>query len=143
MAYSTLDDLKLDVPERDLISLTDDAGLKEIDQTKYEAARDDADALIDGYLVGGGYTVPLSPVPAIVNRLSRGITLYFLYLRQKRESMSESMQKEHASDLRVLEQIQGGRIVLGTVPRGVSQGSYKTNKATGDRVFGKDTLDQY
>lgn len=84
MAYLTVDELKREKWERILIQLvsSDGATLDAQGISAIGSAIADADSLIDSKLASK-YTVPLSgPVPPIISRLSRDITLYFLYGRE-------------------------------------------------------------
>ena len=47
--YCILDDVKKQLPEAVIMSLTDDEIIGEIDETNFEKAIADADAEIDGY----------------------------------------------------------------------------------------------
>ncbi|GAB1388991.1 MAG: hypothetical protein AMXMBFR78_33850 [Rubrivivax sp.] len=67
MSYATVTDLQDRLGEARLLQLTDlqDPPLGLVDTAVAQKALDDADAEIDGYLVGR-YALPLSPVPAIL-----------------------------------------------------------------------------
>jgi phage gp36-like protein len=147
MAYHDLDDLKKDISEEELIQLTDDAELGAIDTAVYEAARDAADSLIDGYLKGGGYDVPLAPVPTIIKSISKDITIYSLTKRRLRTSIPDSVENTYKAQIKLLESIQAGKVSIGvdraTSASGTGSGSYKTNKTAADRTFSKDVLDGF
>lgn len=135
MAYATLTDLKKTLSEAQLIQLTDDAGLGLVDQPTIDKAIADADAEIDSYL-GGRYTVPLSPVPALVNRLSADLAIYHLYSR--RMSVPEQREKRYEASVDLLKMLSKGTATLGeaTPQRASDQiGGAKTNSDPADRKF--------
>lgn len=80
MAYSTLADLQGSITDKILRELTDEENNgKQIIQSKIDAAITIADNEIDGWLAKR-YTVPFSPVPALVNSWSVILSIYYLYL---------------------------------------------------------------
>lgn len=111
MAYSTLADIKAALPKQTIKQLTDDDGLGFIDEARVTAAIADADGEIDGYLEGGRYTVPLSPVPEIINRCSIDIATYHLYKRRM-EEMPETRRMAYKDATRILERISDGKMKL-------------------------------
>lgn len=149
MPYSTLDDLRKDLSEEELIQLTDDAGLGAIDEAIYAEQRDDADAEIDGYLTGGGYTVPLLPVPRLIVSISKVITSYRLHKRRLKLNMPQSLVDDYKAQVRLLEAIQAGKVAIGETKTGTDNGTitgsgnYRTNKTAADRKFPDKELDKY
>jgi phage gp36-like protein len=143
MPYCTQADLIAEgLSESDLIDLTDDEGLGTVNTARVDSAITSASELIDGYL-RGRYTLPLSPVPGVLKTLAISIAIYNLYARTKRAVMPESIEKRYAADIKLLTDIQKGVITLGVAEitsDGASAGSYKTNKTSTDRLFGKDGL---
>jgi Mu-like prophage protein gp36 len=102
MAYCTLDDITKALEEAAVIQLTDDENLKPTaidpgnpDHTAIIARIDEAigkaDAEIDGYCAVK-YSVPLSPVPAVVNNLSVELAIYYLHGRR---SIPEKIEKRY------------------------------------------------
>ncbi len=147
MPYSTLEDLLAELSEDELIQLTDDAGLQAVDTGIFEAQRDAADAEIDGYLTGGGYDLPLLPVPLLIRKISRAITSYNLHRRRLKLSLPESLTVDYRNQVRLLEAIQAGKVSIGVTPSqeaaGTGAGKYRTNKTAADREFGKDRMKGY
>ncbi|MDQ7799559.1 MAG: DUF1320 domain-containing protein [Candidatus Edwardsbacteria bacterium] len=143
MAYCTLDDIKKVAPETDLIQLTDDDNLGIIKTTITDAAIEDADDFIDTYL-RGRYTLPLSETPKIIAKLSVDLALYYIYERRFKTKMPEGIIGSYNNAIKLLGQIQQGRISLG-VDSGTSTGSgeFQTNKTSDSRVFNSDVMDQY
>jgi len=110
MAYATLDDIRERLPEDELVNLTDDAGAGAVDAAAVARAIADADAEIDGYL-GGRHPVPLSPVPALVRKLSVEVAIYHLHSR--RGGAPEEWRKRYEDGRRLLENIAKGLVTLG------------------------------
>lgn len=141
--YCTLDDLKKAIPEENLIQLTDDTGLGVIDNEKIDDAIDYAQQLIDGYL-RGRYTVPLDPVPQLIRRFAVDMAVFHLYSRRFELDMPQTMIERRKEIIRLLEQIQQGKVLLGMeTPQSPGQGYYKTNKTSENRVFTDDVLNQF
>ncbi len=144
MAYCTLDDIKKLLPEESLIQLTDDAGSGVVDTDVVDDAIDYADQLIDGYL-RGRYTLPLSTVPSFLKKLSIDLVIFYLYGRRP-EIGNDNVAKKYVNTVRLLEQIQAGKISLGSAESGgdiAGKEEYRTNKTSDDRTFSKSTLDAF
>lgn len=141
--YCTLFDLLAVVQEADLVQLTDDDGQGVIDEEKAAAAIAAAEDLVDGYL-RGRYTLPLDPIPKLVTRIAVDISLFNLYKRRLSLKMPESLEKSFDNSMKVLGQIQSGKVSLG-VDTGTSTGpgEFKTNKRSEDRAFTRDVMDKF
>ncbi len=141
--YCALSDIVARVPEETIIQLTDDAGLGAVDQTKVDQAISDSGEVIDGFL-RGRYDLPLTTVPGLVLKIAVDLAVFNLYLRKMEIEMPKPVSDRYDNSVKLLMQIQKGLISLGieatAAPAG---GNYKTNKASTDRLFGKDTLDEY
>jgi len=121
MAYSTLADILERLPEEVLVRLTDDADQGQVDTAVVERAIADADAEIDGY-VGTRYSVPLSPVPDLVRKLSVELSIYHLFSR--RRGAPEEWRQRYEDAIRLLRDLAAGRVSLGTgEPSGTPTGS--------------------
>lgn len=144
MGYCTLDDLKDQIPETNIIQLTDDEGLGVVNQSRVDKAITTADSVIDGYL-RGRYTLPLSTVPELVKTIAIDITVYKLYERRLELEMPEAMSNRYKNATKLLDQIQKGLVKLGieSPDTGPGQGNYKTNKTAEDRTFNKSVLDKF
>jgi phage gp36-like protein len=149
MSYSTLDDLLKDLSEAELIQLTDDEGGGAVNEEIYAEQRDDADAEIDGYLTGGGYTVPLLPVPRLIVSISKVITSYRLHKRRLKLNMPQSLVDDYKAQVKLLEAIQAGKVAIGA-PKAdagdgtvTGSGNYRTNKTAADRKFPDSELDKW
>lgn len=134
--YATQDDLKKQLSEDLLIQLTDDAGNGVIDTTVTDTALETADVEIDGYL-GERYTLPLSPVPAIINKQAVDIAIYNLYGR--RQGPPDHWQKRYDNVIRFLSKIVTGDISLGVGdPEGAVEDVALVSSQ--DRIFTRDSL---
>jgi len=150
MAYCTLDDIKKALEEATVVQLTDDENLKPtaIDPVdpdhaaiiaRVDEAIETADAEIDGYCAVK-YSVPLSPVPAVVNKLSVELAIYYLHGRR---GIPEKIEKRYERAVSRLKDIARGLLFLGVDPEPVastSADSSQANKAVSDRVFTRDSL---
>ncbi|NLT22607.1 MAG: DUF1320 domain-containing protein [Syntrophorhabdus sp.] len=150
MAYCTLDDITKALDETTIIQLTDDENLKPaaIDTgdpdhagiiARIDEAIETADAEIDGYCAVK-YSVPLSPVPAVVNKLSVDLAIYYLYSRR---TIPEKVEKRYERAVARLKDVARGLLSLGVDPEpaaSVAADSAQANKATSDRVFTRDSL---
>lgn len=134
--YATVDDLKKQLPEDLLIQLTDDAGNGIIDTTVTDNALEAADVEIDGYL-GERYTLPLSPVPNIINKQAVDVAIYNLYAR--RQGPPDHWQSRYNNVIRFLEKVVKGDISLGA---GDPEAGLADNVevSSSDRIFSRDTL---
>ncbi len=98
-----------------------------------------ADAEIDGYCAVK-YTVPLSPVPTVVSKLSVELAIYYLYSRR---TIPEKIEKRYDKAVARLKDIARGLLTLGVDPEPVASAtadSAATNRTAGDRVFTHDSL---
>jgi phage gp36-like protein len=143
MPYCTLDDLKQDISETELQQLTDDERLGTVNEARINAAIGDAGDLIDGFL-RGRYTLPLDPAPTIIKTIAKEITIYRLFLRKKRQTISKEMTDNYNAQIKLLKGIQQGEIQLGiaaTPTEAAGEGAYRTNKTATSRTFSDDVLD--
>ncbi|KKL24308.1 hypothetical protein LCGC14_2416610 [marine sediment metagenome] len=144
MPYSTLDDIKKLLPEDTLITLTDDEGLGQVDTARVDEAIAQADSEIDSYC-GGRYSVPVSPAPAILKKLSVDIAIYTLYSRIVQE-MPEIRTERYKTALKQLDGIARGTISLGVAaaPDPADQGSgAETNLDNDSQTFTRDKLEGF
>ncbi len=161
MAYSTQTDIEEQVSQAELIELTDDTGAGAVDTSAAARAIADADAEIDGYC-GARYTVPFSPAPAMIRKLSVDIAVYNLFSRRSNLKLPEERQKRYDNAVRFfrdlakglisLRDVSGGLITLGAdAPVEPDSGLPQASTNRDDRIFttgrpstGKiGTLDNY
>lgn len=111
--YCSLDDLKKITPENDLIQLSDDnVPPVSINEVNIDKAISDAGEMIDGYL-RGLYSLPLSPVPGLINTFCGHLAIYLLYSRRQRLDMPEGVKERYKNAVSTLGKIQEGTIKLG------------------------------
>lgn len=102
--------------QSELISLTDrDGTAGTIVVEVLDVALTDASALINGYLAGR-YTLPLTPPPAVLERLCCDIARYGLY----DNGASEAVSKRFDDAVHYLEMVGAGKITLGVASQGES-----------------------
>jgi phage gp36-like protein len=140
MAYSTVTDIKKLIPEETLIQLTDDEGAGIVNQGRIDEAIEGADGEIDSYL-SAKYTVPLYPVPRVINKLSVDFAIYNLYSRRM-ETIPETRATRHKDGVRLLEKIAEGKISIGEATEPTASGSNEAQVSTSseDRIFTRDKL---
>lgn len=138
MSYSTLDDIKKQIFEEELIRLTDEGRLGVVDAEKVATAIETADVEIDAYL-GEKYSLPMAEPPAILTKLSVDLAIRNLYL------LSPGGIPEHREDqakgcVRMLEKIAAGSLTLGASDpqAGSSDNAVSMNSST--RLFSRDKM---
>ncbi|MDY7117130.1 DUF1320 domain-containing protein [Halomonas sp. SSL-5] len=130
MSYITLQDLTRRFGESEILALADD-GTGQVDQEEIDRAIEDAGGEIDGYVAGGGYTVPLDPVPKIVASYACDIARYRLY----DDAATEQVTKRYEDAIRFLRMVAKSEVLLGigTEDGGETAGSVEFQ--TGKRVM--------
>ena len=128
----------------ELVQLTDRSNSGLIDDTVITRALADADAEINGYLATR-YTLPLSPVPAVLEKLACDLARYRLY----EDQVTELVQQRYEDAIRFLRDVASGKINLdaaGALPLQSGGASFDA----GGRVFTRarasgqsGTLDDY
>jgi phage gp36-like protein len=141
MAYCTQADIEEQLSEDELIQLTDDAGLGSVDTTVVDRAIADADDEINSYLQER-YTVPLSPVPGLVRKLSVDLAIYNLYSRRDIEAPVRTQRYE--ADVKLLKSLAKGEASLGVEapPAEVHDEGIKTSRPESDRIFTREKGDK-
>jgi phage gp36-like protein len=144
MAYCTLDDLKDQISEDELIQLTDDDSTGSVDMDKINGAIASADALIDGYC-GKHFSVPFSPTPPIIRDLSVIIAIYKLFAR--RQGAPDDRRTRYKDAVDFLKGAAKGENTPGIqpVPDPPGEDGYTgaSQVSTRDKVFDADTLSKY
>jgi len=141
MGYCTKADILGLIPEETLIQLTDDHGAGIVDDGIVDQSIADADAEIEGYC-GERYTLPFSPVPAIIKKASADIAIYNLYGR--RQGAPEDRSKRYDNAIKLLRDISAGKITLGaSAPEETAQDTVDVSTSVDDRVFTKTTLENF
>ncbi len=107
--YATLQDLIDRYGHDELVQLTDrgDTPAGGVDATVAERALDDARQMVDG-CVAGRYQVPLSPVPALIRRITCDLARFYLHADEPTETVRDAYKEA----VRLLDRIAGGAMQL-------------------------------
>lgn len=139
MAYATQQDMLDRFDEAEIIQLTDEKDLGVVDTAILAKALADADAAVDGYLMGR-YTLPLATVPVALTRIACDLARFFLY----DDVATEGVRKRYEDALDFLKALASGKISLGLDNAQQRQPEAGGPKAAADeRVFTKGTLGDY
>lgn len=92
----------------ELIQLTDRTGTDSIDAAVVGRALADAYAEINGYL-STRYTLPLSPVPAALEKLACDIARYQLF----ENAVTDIVKERYDNAIRFLKDVAAGKVTLG------------------------------
>lgn len=142
--YCTLADLQGRIPEIRLIELTDTTSPNPtgaVQEAVVDLAIQDADAEIDSYL-GQLYTLPLSVVPKVINKISIDLAVYALYLGRV-ESMPDGIEGRRKSALAMLQMICDGKLSLGleqNESESVQSSTVTAHVYTGDPMFTVESM---
>jgi phage gp36-like protein len=143
MGYCILSDLETLLPATMLINLSNDtAGAVAVNQTNVDACIDQADREIDAYLLLANHSVPMSPVPPLIENLSAKMTIWNLHLRKYFDSKIWS--ETYKGCLRTLERIAEGKLTIGQSVDGTTEtagGGHITS--TRVQKFTEDFMEQY
>jgi phage gp36-like protein len=145
--YSTIADLLKALPQDEVLTLADDSDTGDINDpavlTVLEEAIGQADSEIDAH-VGIVREVPLSPVPAIIARLSTKLAVHNLYLRRPNATEPESWQRETARSQKLLESLAAGRVALGpSVGASVEADTTDVLVSAPARIFSSDKWEKF
>lgn len=135
MSYATSQNMIDRFGEAELIDLTNPGG-EDIDATRVSNALADADADIDGHLVGR-YELPLTTVPPMLERLACDLARYFLY----DEGAPEQISARYKQAMKTLENLATAKIRLpDTTGAEETQADEVVFNEGPDRVFSANTL---
>jgi len=140
MAYATLDDLKKEISEEELIQLTDDDGLGTVNQTVVDEICERASAEIDGYLVTR-YNVPLDTPHILIKRICVDLVLYYLKLR--RSVVTDDIQERKKNVDKLLNRISKGQVKLGVSEEPERVQTAEVKASTRSKYFNDDTWEAY
>ncbi|MBN4063474.1 DUF1320 domain-containing protein [Cardiobacterium sp. AH-315-I02] len=134
MPYCTQQDLIERFGEQELIELTDEHGVGEINATQINRAIEDADGLIDGYLTASRYDMPLIEQFSVLTRVACNLVRHDLY-----DVPPEHIVKRYESAVAFLRDVSTGKVSLGVKADG-SKPSVSDNASmqTSGSVFGRD-----
>lgn len=110
MPYCTVDDIKGQMDERDLVQLTDDEDTGAVVMSHVDKAIADADAEMNGYL-GARYSLPLDPVPPVINKYAVDIAIF--NLESRRGGASDNRTARYDKAIKYMELVAKGTISLG------------------------------
>ena len=134
--YATPDNMLSRFGEQDLALLTEreDSVPGEINLALLEQALSDASAEIDGY-IAGRYVLPLTTVPAVLERNCCDIARYFLY----GDKAPEQVEKRYAAVVKFLTAVSKGDISLGLATTGetADQSELVISIESAGSVFGR------
>ena len=135
MSYCTQQDLIDRYGEEELIQLTDRERAGAIDTQRVADAIDAATAIIDSRL-GGRYSLPIDPVPLILERIA--VKLAWLTLMDDANQMDDGLRRDREALLRELDAIGSGRISIGVDASGGKPASGNTARiVSGGNVFNR------
>lgn len=125
--------------EQDLVELTSSSATSTVvDEDVVDFIVAEAEAEVDGYL-GTRHALPLATVPPMVKSLAARITRYRLRLR-KDGTVSEQMEKDYQSAIKLLENIRDGKVTLGAQPEAAPNTETVIRTKAGSPVFGRSNL---
>lgn len=134
--YATPDNMLSRFGEQDLTLLTEreDSVPGEINFVLLEQALRDASAEIDGY-IAGRYVLPLTTVPAVLERNCCDIARYFLY----GDKAPEQVEKRYTAVVKFLTAVSKGDISLGLATTGETAGQSELTVSieSAGSVFGR------
>ena len=144
MAYCTLTDLKKQLPESELIRLTDDAAAGVVDTDVVAEAIEGAESEVNTW-IGSRVKLPITgAVPSIVTEIAAVLAIERLFARQSFE-LSNSWKQRIESSRRLLEKFAKGEVTLGVEPPLDSPESYASGMRTSVRtkIFSETELDKF
>ena len=140
MAYTTIDNIKLDMEEKVLIELSDDNGTGEVDENVVNRQIRKADDTIDVYMRGRYPVDEDVTTPEYIVTLSTQLSIYYLYQRKQRDVGNDSIQDIYDRSIALLKEIQKGEA---TPFEPVDEPKVLvTNKDSTSKTFTKSVLDR-
>lgn len=133
MLYAVKADILEQLPESDLIGLTDDPGTGEVDDSVVDRAIADAAALIESY-IHGRYPAPLDPVPPVIRRIAVDLAIYDLFSRRSMDC-PEIRKDRHKAAMSLLDRLADGRVTLGVETPAPASSSHTAEMTGSDSVF--------
>ena len=138
--YIAKADILEQIPESDLIELTDDENTGLVVDSIVDGAIVNAEGEVDGYLATR-YSTPVTPVPDIVKAFTVDVAVYRLYGR--RQGATEDIEKRYKNAIRFLKDASNGVVTLGvTVPAPENSGSDVDIQSDG-RIFNRENLNEF
>lgn len=138
MSYCAKADLVGRYGAQELAQLTDDTAAETPDDAEIDAACEEASSLIDGY-VSARYTVPLSPVPAMVKSWACAIARRLLW--KERATKDSAVVLAYDEALAALREVAKGVLRLPTSTGEESPASGGSIEViSGSQIFTDDVL---
>lgn len=139
MTYAVKQNLIDRFGNTELAQLTDRTSGVTIDDAVLNKALNDADAAINGYLTVK-YTIPITPVPAILERFGCDIARYYLY----EDRVTEQVKRRYDDAIAYLKGVANGTVNLGVDAANQAPASSGGPEFSApDRVFTGDSLVDY
>jgi len=139
MTYATQQNLIDRFGQQELTELTDRANAGAIDAAVVAKALADADGEINGYLASR-YTLPLDPVPAVLERWACEIARYYLY----EDRVTEQVKRRYDDVVKSLNAVSKGTVSLGPDEEGASLASTGGPQVDQqERVFTRESLSDF
>ncbi|MBI2313581.1 MAG: DUF1320 domain-containing protein [Betaproteobacteria bacterium] len=137
MTYATQQDLVDRFGSQEILELTDRASAGSIDATVVARALADADAEIDGYLIGR-YALPLASTPRVLTLVACDLARYRLY----EDRATDAVRQRYEDQVRFLRALADGKIALGPDAGGSlpAQAADAVEFEPGQKVFGREDL---
>lgn len=135
MAYCTIEKLVSRFGEAELLRIADRDRDDEIDTNVVQEALDDASEEIDAY-ISTRYSVPMNPVPALLERLCADIARYRLY----DENPLEEVENRYKQAVLTLRDISNGRASLKGPNADIASGDVLVTHTDEDRLFTMDSM---
>ncbi len=142
MAYCTQTDLLKAVSEAELAKQTNDTAPTLVDTARVAAAIAQADSVIDAWC-GSRYTMPISPVPALITGISVDIALWVIFTRRDTKEISAARQARYEAALDMLKAIASGKILLDVAMPDTTATTGIMQATAPERLFTADLMDRY
>lgn len=141
MPYATQQNMIDRFGQRELIELTDRGtpATNAIVAAVMDRALADADAEINGYL-SAKFTLPLDPVPGVLERLACDMARYYLY----DDRATDQVKDRYNNAVKFLKGVVSGEITIGVDTDNVAPGVSGGPQYSGpERVFTRESLSDY
>lgn len=138
--YITKADIIEQLPEESLIQLTDDEGLGVANDSRVNAAIDDAEGEADGYL-STRYVTPLSPVPSAVKKFTVDIAVYNLFGRK--DTVPPDREKRYENAVKFFSNVSKGLVSLGAAQPEPSNSPGDVDFSGNTRLFTRDKMEGF